>query len=168
MSDAPASTSQHPLEPIFHPRSIAIVGVPREVSAPRGGGFLRALQEQGFDTEKPLYLVNPNAEEIGGLPCYPSLLETPGPVDHVISSVPARAVEGLIEQSIEKGVRSIHFFTAGFAEIGDPELARLQDQLMARAIDAGIRVIGPNCMGLYIPGRADRLPETGSPPSPAT
>ena len=152
MSDAPATTSQHPLEPIFHPGSIAIVGVPREVNTPRGGGFLLALQEQGFDKEKPLYLVNPNAEEIRGLPCYPSLLDTPGPVDHVISSVPARAVEGLIEQSIEKGVRSIHFYTAGFAEIGDPALARLQEQLMARAIDAGIRVIGPNCMGLYVPG----------------
>ncbi len=153
MSDAPATTSQHPLEPIFHPGSIAIVGVPREVSAPGGGGgFLLALLEHGFHEEKPLYLVNPNTEEIRGLPCYPSLLETPGPVDHVISSVPARAVEGLIEQSIEKGVRSIHFYTAGFAEIGDPELARLQEQLMARAIDAGIRVIGPNCMGLYVPG----------------
>ncbi|MYA20001.1 MAG: hypothetical protein F4Z25_07020, partial [Chloroflexi bacterium] len=96
MSDAPASTAEHPLEPIFHPRSIAIVGVPREVNNPRGGGFLLALLDQGFEQEKPLYLVNPNADEIQGLPCYPSLLDTPGPVDHVISSVPARAVEGLI------------------------------------------------------------------------
>ena len=151
MSDAPASTAEHPLEPIFHPRSIAIVGVPREVNNPRGGGFLLALLDQGFEQERPLYLVNPNADEIRGLRCYPSLLDTPGPVDHVISSVPARAVEGLIEQSIEKGVRSIHFYTAGFAEIGDPELAELQERLMARAVDAGIRVIGPNCMGLYVP-----------------
>ena len=95
MSDAPASTSQHPLEPIFHPGSIAIVGVPREVSAPGGGGgFLLALLEHGFHKEKPLYLVNPNTEEIRGLPCYPSLLDTPGPVDHVISSVPRAPSRG--------------------------------------------------------------------------
>ena len=152
MSDAAASGSEHPLEPIFHPRSIAIVGVPRDVRSPRGGGFLLALMEQGFHEQKPLYLVNPNTDEIRGLKSYPSLLDTPGPVDHVISSVPARAVEQLVEQSIEKGVRSIHFYTAGFAESGDANLARLQDEVIAKATAAGIRVIGPNCMGLYVPG----------------
>ena len=148
MSDAP---SEHPLEPIFHPRSVAIVGVPRDVRSPRGGGFLLALMEQGFHERKPLYLVNPNVDEIRGLACYPSLLDTPGPVDHVISSVPARAVEELVEQAIEKGVRSIHFFTAGFAESGEPHLSKLQDEVIGRATAAGIRVIGPNCMGLYVP-----------------
>ena len=89
MSDAPASTAEHPLEPIFRPRSIAIVGVPREVNNPRGGGFLLALLDQGFEQERPLYLVNPNAGEIAGLRCYPSLLDCPDPVDYVISLVPA-------------------------------------------------------------------------------
>ena len=148
MSDAP---SEHPLEPIFHPRSVAIVGAPRDVRSPRGGGFLLALMEQGFHEQKPLYLVNPNVDEIRGLACYPNLLDTPGPVDHVISSVPARAVEELVDQAIEKGVRSIHFFTAGFAESGEPHLAKLQDEVIGRATAAGIRVIGPNCMGLYVP-----------------
>ena len=153
MSDGPATArADHPLDPIFRPRSIAIVGVPREVRSPRGGGFLLALLDQGFHEHKPLYPVNPNADEIGGLPCYPSLLDAPGPVDHVISSVPARAVEQLVGQAIEKGVRSLHFFTAGFAESGDPGLASLQDRVIARATGAGIRVIGPNCMGLYVPG----------------
>ena len=153
MSDGPATArADHPLDPIFRPRSIAIVGVPREVRSPRGGGFLLALLDQGFHERKPLYLVNPNADEIGGLPCYPSLLDAPGPVDHVISSVPARSVEQLVGQAIEKGVRSLHFFTAGFAESGDPGLASLQDRVIARATGAGIRVIGPNCMGLYVPG----------------
>lgn len=151
MSDAQPTSTDHVLEPIFHPRSIAIVGIARDVSSARGGGFLLGLLEQGFHESKPIYLVNPNADEIRGLPCYPSLLDTPGPVDHVISSIPAHAVDELVNQSIKKNVRSIHFYTAGFAESGDPTLAQLQDEVIGKATTAGIRVIGPNCMGLYVP-----------------
>ena len=93
------------------------------MSAPGGGGgFLLALLEHGFHKEKPLYLVNPNTEEIRGLPCYPSLLGHARPRRPRDLERPRARRRGLIEQSIEKGVRSIHFYTAGFAEIGDPEL----------------------------------------------
>lgn len=143
--------SDHPLDPIFHPRSIALVGVPSSLNGP-GADFLNALVTHGFHERRPVYVVNPKAEEIGGFRSYPSLLDTPDPVDHVLSLVPSRVAPGLVEQCVEKGVRSLHFYTAGFAESGDEELAALERSLVGRANEAGIRVLGPNCMGLYVPG----------------
>lgn len=141
----------HPLEPIFHPRSIAVVG-----ASPRGpqtgvGAFVPALIEQGYDRDHGLYPINPRAEEVSGLTCYPTLLDCPDPVDHVISQVPAMAVPQVLEQCIEKGVRSLHLFTAGFSETRDDAMREMEDNVVTRAREAGIRVIGPNCMGLYVP-----------------
>jgi acyl-CoA synthetase (NDP forming) len=146
--------SEHPLDAIFHPRAVAVVGVK---SQPRGfmGGFYESLLEAGFPQIGALYPVNPKITEIHGVPCYPSLLDTPGPVDHVISQVPARAVPELVDQCITKGVRSIHFFTAGFSETGDEAMAAVEIEMIAKLRRAGIRSIGPNCMGLYVP--ASRL-----------
>jgi acyl-CoA synthetase (NDP forming) len=140
----------HPLEPIFHPRAVALVGVSSRQQG-MSSGFLTSLIEQDFQEEHGLYPVNPKMTEVAGVPCYPSLLDTPDPVDHVISLVPAPAVPGLVDQCIEKGIRSIHLFTAGFSETGDPELAAMERDFVARLTGAGIRVIGPNCMGLYVP-----------------
>ncbi|MHC4480882.1 MAG: CoA-binding protein, partial [Planctomycetota bacterium] len=98
---------------------------------------------------------NPKHQEIEGLKCYPSLFDIEGPVDHGISSVPARIVRSLVDDCIAKGVKSIHFFTAGFSETGEEELAELEAQIVQRAVEGGIRVIGPNCMGFYVP--ASRL-----------
>lgn len=141
------------LDELFHPRSVAIAGISsgtRQGGGPGGGiGFLESIREMGFDG--PLYLINPKAREIAGLPCYPSLRDIPGPVDYLISSVPAPVVPQLVEDAIAKGVRLIHFFTAGFSETGEEERSQLEQRVMARLREAGIRVIGPNCMGLYIP-----------------
>ena len=145
----------HALEPIFHPRGIALVGVPSSDGVPGAGGgssgFLSSLIEQGFGEKGGLYPVNPKATEIRGLKCYPTLLDTPDPVDHVISLIPARAVPMLVEQAIQKKVRSIHFFTAGFSETGDLEMAKMEQEVIAKLKTAGIRAVGPNCMGLYVP-----------------
>ena len=134
------------LDYMFHPRSIAVVGA----STSQGpGSFVAATKEMGFKGD--LYPVNPKAEEIDGLKCYPALKDIPGHVDHVISSVPLRFVEQLVEDAVDKGVKVIHFFTAGFSETGDEDAAALERRILARATGAGIRVIGPNCMGLYAP-----------------
>ena len=151
----------HPLDPVFHPRAIAVVGTPS--GDPHGGNFLRSLRATGYDREHALYPVNPRGGVIGGLPAYASLLDCPGPVDHVISQVPASAVPGLVEQCAEKGVRTLHLFTAGFSETGDPERASAERSAVSRAVSAGIRVIGPNCMGIYVP--AERISFTGEPPT---
>ena len=138
------------LDLLFRPRSVAVAGAspPQPGFGGVGAGFVIALKDIGCPA---VYPVNPSHQEIEGLKCYASLLEIEGPVDHVISSVPARVVASLVDDCIAKGVRSIHFFTAGFSETGEEELAELEAQVVRRAVDAGIRVIGPNCMGLYVP-----------------
>jgi acyl-CoA synthetase (NDP forming) len=142
--------SSHPLDFLFHPRSVAVAGVSAK-QRDWGGGemFVRALQIMKF--AGPIYPVNPRAEEVMGLRCYPSVREIPGPVDFVISSIPAPAVPQLMDDAAAKGVRAIHFFTAGFRETGEKKLAELERQVLERARAAGIRLIGPNCMGLYCP-----------------
>lgn len=138
------------LEFIFHPRSIAIAGVSAREGVGFGGhGFVSSLQEVGF--RGPIYLVHPTAPAIRGLKCYPALRDIPDDVDYVISSVPARFVPQLLEDCIAKGTRVLHLFTAGFTETGDAEKAKMEQSVVARARQAGIRLIGPNCMGLYVP-----------------
>jgi acyl-CoA synthetase (NDP forming) len=134
------------LDYMFHPRSIAVVGASTHDGP---GSFVAAIKEMGFTGD--LYPVNPKAEEIQGLKCYPSLRDIPGHVDHVISSIPLRFVEQLVEDCVEKSVKVVHFFTAGFSETGDEDATALERRILARATSAGIRVIGPNCMGLYVP-----------------
>jgi acetyltransferase len=144
----------HPLDPIFHPRAVAVVGVSTRPSfdGQLGGIFLNAILEQGYQERHPLYAVNPKMTEVRGVPCYPSVLDIPGPVDHVISQIPAAGLERLVDECIAKGVRSLHSFTAGLAETGEPELVAEQDRIVAKARAAGMRLVGPNCMGLYVPG----------------
>ncbi len=138
------------LDYVFHPRAVAVVGVsPQQPGfASVGATFVTALKEAGCPA---VYPVNPKYQEIEGLKCYASILDIEGPVDHVISSVPARIVPQLVEDCIAKGVKTIHFFTAGFSETGEEEMAELEASVVDRAKEAGIRVIGPNCMGLYVP-----------------
>jgi acyl-CoA synthetase (NDP forming) len=145
-----SSHSSHPLDFLFHPRSVAVVGVSGKQRNWGGGEmFVQALQLLQFPG--PIYPVNPRAEEVMGMPCYPSLREIPGPVDFVISSIPAKAVLQLMDDAAAKRVRAIHFFTAGFRETGERELVELERQVLERARSADIRLIGPNCMGLYCP-----------------
>jgi acyl-CoA synthetase (NDP forming) len=149
-ADTRLGTAATSLDAIFHPRSVGIAGVSMQQPgfAGVGLGFLLSLMELGFPA---VYPVNPKYQEIEGLRCYASVLDIEGPVDHVISSVPARIVPQLVEDCIAKGVRSVHFFTAGFRETGDDEMADLETQVVGRLTGAGIRVFGPNCMGLYVP-----------------
>ena len=80
---------------------------------------------------------------------YRSLSEVPGPVDSLISAVPASAILGLIDDAAAKGVKVIHLFTAGFGETGSSERADLESEVLRRLREAGIRLIGPNCMGVH-------------------
>jgi len=160
----PDSTT-HPLDPIFHPRGVAVVGASRDSRNPRGpGDWLHALKDAG---QPNIFPVNPNADEIDGFTAYARLTDIPGPVDHVISAIPAAYVLDMLEDASTKGVRSIHLFTAGFAETGIADRLELQQTLKSRAAELGIRLIGPNCMGLYVPeGKvsfAQQLPTDSGP-----
>ena len=149
MVDSTAAKA-HPLEPLFHPRSIAVAGVSSQAKVwGSGDSFVRSLKRVTFPG--PIYPVNPKITESNGLPCYAGLRDIPGPVDYVISAVPAVAVPELLEDAIAKGVPYMHLFTSGFRETGDASRAGLEERILARAREAGVRLIGPNCMGIYCP-----------------
>src|SRR5688500_5215670 len=139
--------SGHPLEFLFHPRSVAVVGASSVWGT--SGSFLPAIIEMGF--KGALYPVNPRYDEVFGLKCYKSLRDVPTDVDHVISSVPTPAVPQLVEDAGFKKAKSIHFYTAGMAETDIEERVVLQQATIERTRQLGIRVIGPNCMGFYVP-----------------
>jgi len=136
------------IEAIFHPRSIAVVGASANPDTP-GYDYLHSLQTFGYAGE--IYPVNPRAEEILGLTSYPSLRAAPEPVDYVISCIPASAVLDLVDDCAAKGARALQLFTARFSETGRAEGAELERRLAERARAAGVRIIGPNCMGLLYP-----------------
>ncbi len=137
------------LEFLFHPRSLALVGI--SISNPEHWTrtFLDSLVESKF--EGPLYLVNPKGGEFEGLKVYPSLQDIPGPVDYAIGLVSAQASPGVVKECADKGVRAVHFCTSGFSETGEEEGARLEARVAEVARQNHVRVLGPNCMGIYCP-----------------
>jgi acyl-CoA synthetase (NDP forming) len=114
-----------------------------------GQGFLKGLLEFGYEGQ--IYPINPKANQIQGLKSYPSVRDVTGPVDHVISLIPAPLTPQLIEDCGAKGVRVVHLFTAGFGETGVENRKRLEAELLAIARRVGVRIIGPNCMGIHYP-----------------
>lgn len=131
---------------VFRPGSVAVVGASSKVDSP-GHDYVRSLVDFGF--RGPVYPINPRAAEIAGLPAYPSLSAVPGEVEYVISCIPADGVLALIDESAAKGVRVLHLFTGRFGETGKAEGVALEREVKERAAAAGIRIIGPNCMGVY-------------------
>jgi acyl-CoA synthetase (NDP forming) len=138
------------LRPLFYPTSIALAGVTVDNPQHWTRTFLDSLLE--FQFEGPLYLVNPKGGEIGGIKVYRRFADIPQNVDYVISTAPAKAAPRLIEECARKGVKAVQFCTAGFSETGEEEGVRLELQLADLSRRTGIRIIGPNCMGIYCPG----------------
>lgn len=134
----------HSLHPLFHPTSVALVGASSDPER-IGGRPLRFMLEGGF--EAPLYPVNRSGDTIQGLPAYASVRDIPHPVDHAIICVPVAGVEAAVRDSIAKGVKAIQVLTAGFAEV-DAEGRALQDRIVGLCRDAGVRMVGPNSLGL--------------------
>jgi acyl-CoA synthetase (NDP forming) len=148
------------LQPLFHPRSIAIVGVPRTEFRFGGGSYLNKLQECGFPGT--LYPINPKADEIQGIRAYPNLASLPEVPDLVMVCLPAASVPGVLEECARVGARHIHVLTSGFKELRTEEGAALEDTLAALSRQEGLLVVGPNCMGPYCP--AARLTAWGAIP----
>ncbi len=133
---------------LFRPRSIAVAGASTNVDS-AGQDYLNSLKAFGF--EGPVFPINPKAGEIAGFKAYPSLSDIPGDVDLVISCLPAGAVLDLLAQCRERNVRFVHLFTGRFSETGDAEAAALEQEIERQAKAAGVRILGPNGMGLYHP-----------------
>ena len=135
------------LHDLFNPKSIAIVGLPRGMKM--GKLFLIALQDQGYPG--PIYPVHPEAREIDGLKAYPSVSAIPGPVDLAIILVPHHSALSVVKDCAAKGVKGAVLFTAGYKETGTDEGKALEEKLVSVARGSGMRLFGPNCMGIYSP-----------------
>jgi acyl-CoA synthetase (NDP forming) len=135
------------IDALFNPESIAVVGVPRGMKM--GRLFLTALLDQKFPGK--IYPVNPMAKEIDGLKTYPSVSDIPGPIDLAIVLVPHEQALSVVKECAEKNVKGAVLFTAGYKETGTAEGMALEKELVRIARAAGMRLIGPNCMGLYSP-----------------
>ncbi|HPD09127.1 MAG TPA: CoA-binding protein, partial [Methanomassiliicoccales archaeon] len=129
---------------LFEPASVAIIGASPDRTKV-GNIILGNMIESGF--QGPLYPVNPRYEEIMGLRCYPRVTDVPGPVEMAVIVVPAKAVLQVTEECGQKGVGAIVVISAGFKEVG-LEGAVLERRLGELAHRYGMRVLGPNCLGL--------------------
>jgi len=137
------------IEHFFDPHSIAIVGASREPGKV-GYEIFAAMRKAGF--EGVLYPVNPKAEEIGGLRCFPNLKAIGAVPDLVVIVVAAKLVLPVIRECADLAVRSVVIISSGFKESG-PEGAQLEQELIRIARGAGIRIIGPNCIGIMVPSK---------------
>lgn len=134
------------LEDVFQPRSVAILGASR---ATQKWGNVAAKQLMAGGFPGTIYLINPTVPEILGRPTYPTLRHVPEPVDLAIIATAYTHVAQSVEDCIAHSVKGIVIITAGFSETG-PEGRVLEQQMVERCHEHGIRIIGTNCMGLYI------------------
>jgi len=132
------------LEPFFKPSSIAVIGASRE---PEKVGYriLRNIIESGY--KGSIYPINPKASELIGLKCYKSILDVPEIVDLAIIAVPAKIVPQVAEECGKKGVKGLIVISAGFSEVGRDGVF-LEKQLLGICKKYGMRMQGPNCLGI--------------------
>jgi len=135
------------MQAIFAPRTVAVVGAPRSFKP--GLVFLQALLDPGFKGK--VFPINPNADEILGLKAYPSVGAVPEEVDLAIVLVGVEQLMEVIGDCVEKKVKAAVIFTSGFGETGDPAGLDRERELVAAARAGGLRLVGPNCMGVYCP-----------------
>jgi acetyltransferase len=132
------------LEAFFSPQAVAVIGAARHPEK-LGYGVLHNIQQYGYDGK--IYPINPQAEEILGLKSYPSVLAIPDPIDLAIIVVPAKLVAQAVEECGQKGIKGVIIITAGFREAG-LEGVREEKRIVAIAQQYGMRIIGPNCLGM--------------------
>ncbi|MBI4928632.1 MAG: CoA-binding protein, partial [Anaerolineae bacterium] len=159
------------LDGIMHPKAIAVVGA-SATPGKIGYTVLENLVKQGFTGT--IYPINPSATEIMGLKCYASVTEIPGEVDAAVITIPAKVVPQAIEECGKKGVKGLIIITSGFSEVGKREL---EDQIVAMAHEKGMRILGPNIVGvlsnsekmnasfapyLPLPGKATLISQSGA------
>ena len=137
------------LEFLFRPESIAIVGASSNPRRFTNRFFLDPLLQLGY--EGKIYPIHPTASEISGLKAYPSITDVPGPVDHVSCAIRAALTPQLMHECVAKAVKLIQIYTSGFSETGEEKGIRLEREIAEIARRGNVRVLGPNCMGIYCP-----------------
>ncbi len=133
------------LEPLFNPQSVAIIGASDDPNR-IGGRPVSSTKDGGFKGR--IYPVNPKRETVQGLPAYSSIRDVPEAVDCAIIAVPAHLALNALTDCADKGTKSAVIFSSGFAELGE-DGAAMQDRIVSVAREAGVRLIGPNCLGVF-------------------
>lgn len=136
------------IQGLFSPASIALYGIPRGLKP--GKVFFLGLLDQGFPG--PIYLIHPTAIEIDGFKAYPNLHQVPGPVDLVIIMSPKETVFEALAECVKKKVKAVILYTSGFSELGEAAGRDDEERMRCLAHEGGLRILGPNCMGIYSPG----------------
>jgi acyl-CoA synthetase (NDP forming) len=135
------------MQAIFVPRTVAVVGAPRSFKP--GLVFLQALLDPGFKGD--VFPINPQADEILGLKAYPSVSAVPCEVDLAIVLVGIEQLMDVVADCVRKKVKAAIVFTSGFGETGDPAGLERERAMVEAARAGGLRLVGPNCMGVYCP-----------------
>ncbi|MFC1864384.1 acetate--CoA ligase family protein [Chloroflexota bacterium] len=152
---------KHELDSMFYPRSVAVVGASGNSAGFGGVRFVSRLHKAGFPGG--IYPVNPRVIKVNGLKAYPDVKSIPEPVDLVIVAVPAISVPEVLEDCISAGVKNVHIYSSGFSETREEEGRQLEARITGITQRGGLRVVGPNCMGIYVP--TSRLAAWGATPA---
>lgn len=148
VADSPAKPDsksvRESLDAVFCPKSIAVIGASTRPGTV-GNDMLRNLIFSSF--QGAVYPVNPRARSVLGIRCYPTLLDVPDPVDLAVVIVPAAAIFDIVDQAVERCVKAMVVISAGFKEVGHEGVER-EKQLAAKVREAGIALVGPNCLGV--------------------
>ncbi|MEM3874381.1 MAG: CoA-binding protein [Candidatus Bathyarchaeia archaeon] len=135
------------LDAFFNPKSVAVVGATKKINKAGHVIFKNFVENKRRGVFKgELYPVNPHEDYILGFQCYPKLTKIPGKIELVVIVVPAEIVPEIMEDAAAKKVEAVVIISSGFGEIGNHELER---KVVEIAKKAGIRVLGPNCLGVY-------------------
>jgi acyl-CoA synthetase (NDP forming) len=140
--------SRGDLDFLFYPKSVAVAGASNNPSS-RGYDFMQHLIS--FKYQGQIYPINLKSPEIMGIRAYPNLEAIPGTIEHVIYAIGLENLPAFLDSASKKGVKSIHVFSARGAETGRADAKALELEIKKKAQDYGIRLLGPNCMGVYCP-----------------
>ncbi len=146
-SDILHHTTRRPLDPIFSPKSVAVIGA-TENPGSVGRTILENLIKGGFPGK--IFPVNPKRDTVLGVKAFPSITAVPETPDLAVIITPPATVPGIVKDCGAKGVKGVIIISAGFKEIGAPGV-ELERQVLAEAKKAGIRIVGPNCLGVMMP-----------------
>ena len=141
-------TTRRPLDPIFSPKSVAVIGATENVGSV-GRTILDNLIKGNFPGK--IFPVNPKRDTVLGVKAYPSITAVPETPDLAVIITPPPTVPGIVRDCGAKGVKGVIIISAGFKEIG-PVGVELERQVLEEATKAGIRIVGPNCLGVMVPG----------------
>ncbi len=137
----------HPLDAIFHPKNVAVIGAKDTVGSV---GRTLLLNLKSGDFKGAIYPINPKRSEVLGLKCYPTIKEVPEQVDLAVLITPAPTIPALVKECVQAGVKGLIIISAGFKERG-AEGEKLEKEVLDSIKGTNIRIIGPNCLGIMNP-----------------